>query len=118
MAPAPQRGTLTLRGDRSGRAYSVNMYVSDVAAAFVTFNANGQAGTGSPTFYVIPEDCILEDISLTTGLTDTTQMVLQANQAVVPGTVIRYADFINTLNDRPKLGLGIRQGTQLQFLQG
>lgn len=88
-----------------------------VAAAFVTFNANGQAGTGSPSQFVVPEDVVLKDISLASGLTDTTLVTLQADNATVPGVVLQYADYLNSIQARPPINLGIRAKTQIAFLQ-
>ena len=116
MAAAARRGTMVLNGT-SGRVYNVNVYVSDVAAAFVTFNANGQAGTGSPSQFIVPEDCVLADISLASGLTDTTLITLQADNATVPGMVIQYADYLNSITTRPSINLGIRAKTQIAWLQ-
>jgi len=117
MAAAARRATLTAVGLASKRLYNVNMYISDVAAAFVTMNANGQAGTGSPTYYILPEDCVIADLSIASGLTDTTLLTMQANNAIVPGVVLQYADFLNTITTRPALGLKAPKGTQIAFVQ-
>ena len=55
-------GTIQLQG-YSGKTYNLNFYSSDVVGAPTTFNLNGVAGTGSQTFYIVPENCVVTDIS-------------------------------------------------------
>src|SRR3990167_13997 len=99
MAAAPQRGLVKFTG-RSGRTYSYAVYISDVAAAFVTWATTGTAGTGSTNFIIAPEDVVLSDYSLVTGLTDTTIQVLWLNDSPVPNSVLFDANLVNTLQSR------------------
>lgn len=104
MAAAARNGTATFVG-RSGNRYSIDIYISDVAAAAVTFNPSGAAGTGSLTFWKTPEQVTLVDVSLASGLTDTTNMTLTQDGGTVSGGVLRYANFLNTLAFRVPLAI-------------
>jgi hypothetical protein len=109
MAAAPQNGTATFRG-RSGRLYTVDTYVSDVAAAQCTFNPNGAAGTASLTYWRPPEPVQLVDFSVVTGLTDTKGAIALQDAAIIPGGTIRWANQLNTLPFRPALNVAFAAG--------
>jgi hypothetical protein len=116
MVATPKTGTLIFRG-RSGKAYSYSIYNSDVAAAFVTFATTGAAGTGSVNFITAPEDMVLEDISVVTGIVDTTSLVLWLDDGPVPGTVIQWANVVNTQPFRNFPKFGIKQGRKVQLAE-
>lgn len=115
MAAAPKNGLLILQG-RSGREYSYNIYASDVANAPVTFSTIGAAGTGSSNFIIVPEDCMIKDMSITTGLTDTANMVPYVND-VPSGVVIADANIVNTIQTRSFPKIGFQGGRKLQIIQ-
>lgn len=116
MAAAPQRGLITFRG-QSGKLYTYAVYISDVAAAFVTWATTGTAGTGSTTFIIAPENMQLVDYSIVTGLTDTTIQILWLNDAPVPNTVIFDANIVNTLQSRSFPPFKVAQGRKVQLAQ-
>jgi len=116
MAAAPKNGTMTFVG-ASGQVYNVDCYISDVAAARVTFDSGGAAASTSLTYWVCPEQCTLTDFSVVTGLTDTTNISLLANSAIVPNVRLRYANFLNTLTSRPPIRITFKEGTQFSALQ-
>ena len=94
----PENGTISLRGV-SGKTYNINFYSSDVIGAAVTYNLNGLAAATSQNFYIIPENCVITDIAVTTGQTVTTNWVLQLNDQNI-GVVIAVANQVNTLATR------------------
>jgi len=49
MTAAPQYGTLIFKGLQTGKTYSVDIYVSDVANALVHLDGGAGAGSSSPT---------------------------------------------------------------------
>lgn len=100
MAATPKNGVFTFRGIRTGRRYGVNAYFSDVANALVTFNPQGAAASGSLNYYQAPEDVVLEDVSITTGLVDTTGFQMTSGGNLIPSTAASYANNINTLPTR------------------
>ena len=79
---AAQAGTLVAVG-KSGKTYSVDLYIPDAVATQLTFNPNGLAGTGSPTNWRAPEDVLIVDIS---GAAPTAVgFALQVDGATIPG---------------------------------
>jgi len=106
MAATPQRAALTFIGAKSGRIYSIDSYVSDVANAAVTFDPNGAAGASSLQYWQPPEDVVLIDYAQVTGTADTTALVLTQGGAIKPGTVLRYTVFLTSIATRPKLSIG------------
>lgn len=115
MVAAPQYSTFTLKG-RSGKSYSVDAYSSDVLAALINLDGGAGASSSSPTYWSAPEDCILVDWSVVTGLTDTTKLQLTRNQ-VPTGDFLRAAIHLTSLNNRPALRIGFRRGDQLGGIQ-
>lgn len=109
MAAAPQNATATFRG-ASGKLYTIDQYLSDVANAYTTFNPNGAAGTGTLQYWVAPERVTLVDFSIVTGMTDTKGIVWLASGAVKPGSAVRYANQLNTLPFRPALNVQFNAG--------
>ena len=116
MVAAPQYGTAVLKGLRSGRIYNVDMYHSDVVDGLANFDGGGGAGATSPTSFTLPEDCILLDYSIVTGMTDTTKVqVLRGNQPT--GDFLRYTQHLTTSPARSPIQLGFKQGVELRCIQ-
>jgi len=108
-------GLLTLRGI-SGKDYSYNIYISDVAAAPVTFSTVGAAAAGSQNFIITPEPCVISDISVTTGPTVIFNLVPYVND-VSSGQIIALANVINTIQNRSFPQVKINGGRKLTILQ-
>lgn len=115
MAATPKVGNVEFTGLRTGKKYAYSIYNSDVAAAFVTWNRMGAAGTGSVTFITAPEDMVLSDVSVVTGIVDTANLLLFIDDGAVPGSLISWANVVNTLQNRQFPRLGISQGRKVQF---
>lgn len=105
---AAELGSLILLG-KSGRTYSVDLYLPDAVAGLVAFSPNGAATATSPTQYRVPEDCVITDISVATGTT-AVGLVINVNNASIQGGVLRYANQLNTLAQRPALRIPLRGG--------
>lgn len=116
MAAAPQYGTFSFQGLRSGRIYNVDMYHSDVVDALANFDGGGGAGTASPTSFTAPEPLLLFDYAIVTGMTDTTKIqVLRNNQPT--GDFLRYTQHLTTSAFRSPLKLGFAQGVEVRAIQ-
>lgn len=117
MAAAPQYATLTFHGNSSGRNYSVDAYLSDVANAQVNFDAGSGATSTSLTFWKCPEDVTLIDFSINTGMTDTKSCLPVKDGGQIPSQRLRYANFLNTMAFRPVLTMRFPQGTNFGLIQ-
>jgi len=112
----PTNGTALFRG-ASGRAYAVDVYISDVVGASCRFNLGGAAGAASDAYYVPPEPVVLEDLSVATGPTVMVGLNLTENGGVRPGTSYRIANFLNTLTARPRITVAFPQGALVGAVQ-
>lgn len=115
MVAAPQYATMLFRG-MSGRTYAKDVYLSDTNNALANFDAGAGASATSATDITFPEPVVLEDYSQVTGMTDTTKVQLVRDN-VPTGDMLRYAIHLTTLANRPKLRIGIKQGTRLTMIQ-
>ena len=113
---APQFGTLVLAGQASGRIYNVDTYFSDVADGLVNFDGGAGASATSPTSFTCPESVLLVDLSIVTGMTDTTKIqVLRNNQPT--GDFLRFTQHLTTSPNRSPIRLGFGQGVELRAIQ-
>lgn len=109
MAAAARNGSFTFRSPRSGLTSVVDFYDGDVLAAAITLNRQGAAVSTSPTFVTFGEDMVLVDASIATGITDTTGIVIMIDD-VRTATALRMANYVNTLANRPAIGLYVKAG--------
>ena len=109
-------GTATFQG-KSGQTYAVDIFISDVVAAPVTFDAGSGASATSLTFWKAPEPVVLVDLSIATGPTVMTSLIPTANGGAIPQNRFRIANFLNTLAFRPAIKMGFNQGSNVGFLQ-
>lgn len=116
MAATPQYGTMLFRGRSTGQLYSVDVYISDVAAAAVHFDGGAGAGAASETFISFSEPVILEDYSQVTGTADTEKIRITANGMPTPH-ILRYGIHLTTLNNRPLLNIPFKAGTRISGIQ-
>lgn len=116
MVATPKYGTMCFRGAQTKQLYEIDIYVSDVANAAVTFDGGAGAGASSPDFVTFNEPVILEDYSQVTGTADTTKMRLTAGGMPLR-QVLRYAIHLTTLATRPKLNIPFRVGTRIGAIQ-
>ncbi len=116
MAAAPQYATMTFVGLRTQKTYSKDVYCSDVVSGGINFDNGAGAGAGTPEEYTAPEPLILRDFSILTGMTDTTAIQLTRN-GVPTGDIIRYANYLNTLNSRPPFTVGFKALDRIAGIQ-
>lgn len=115
MAATPQYGTMVFQG-RSGKRYSKDIYLSDVAAGLVRFDAGAGAGAASPTEWRPPELAVLVDYAQVTGTADTTKLQLTRN-GIPTGDILRYTVHLTSLNNRPALRTGFLAGDVVAGIQ-
>lgn len=116
MAAAPRVATLQFRG-QSGKDYQYSVYLSDVNAAFATWNLVGTAGTGNTNYITAPENMTLVDAAVPTGLTDTTSGTFFLDDAPLANSIMSWALIVNTLPTRSFPKVGIRAGRKVQIQQ-
>lgn len=112
---AASAGTIIFQG-KSGRIYSVDIFIPDAVATLLTFNTAGLAASTSPDNYRVPEDCILMDITTATAPT-AKGAALKINSGIVNGGTFRWADRLNTLSTRAKFAVPIKAGDFVSLLQ-
>lgn len=117
MAATPRYGTLTFKGNQTGRNYSIDFYCSDVANAAVNFDSGLGATSTSLTFVKLPEDMTLVDASVASGIADTTSWVPTKDGGIIPSQRIRHANFLNSLAFRPALSMRFPAGTNFGLIQ-
>ena len=100
----------------SGKTYLVDIYVSDVNAALINWDGGAGAGASSPTYWTAPENVMLVDYSQVTGTADTEKIRLTVNGRPLQ-SVLRYGVHLTTLNNRPKLAVGFKGGSQIAAIQ-
>lgn len=101
---------------KSGRVFSVDIYIPDAVATLLTFNSAGLSAATSPDSYRVPEDCMLIDVTTATAPT-AVGGALKVNSGVVNGGTFRWADRLNTLSNRAKFAIPIRAGDFVSVLQ-
>ena len=115
MAATPQYCAFYFIG-ASGKSYSIDGYVSDVNAAAINLDGGTGAGTGSPTFWIPPENVILKDFSMVTGTADTEKLRLTKDGRPT-AHVVRYGVHLTSLATRPALTIGFPKGCQFGAFQ-
>ena len=113
---AAVNATLVLKGLRTGKTYSVDVYAPDAVATLFTFNSSGAAVAGSNSTYRAVEDCIINDISVTAGPT-ATGFTFTANGNVISGGVLRWANQLTSLPNRTQLAIPIKSGDFIGAVQ-
>ena len=116
MVAAPQFGTFVFQGQQSGRIYNVDMYHSDVVDGLANFDGGGGSSATSPDSFTAPENLLLVDYSIVTGMTDTTKIqVLRNNQPT--GDFLRYTQHLTTAPMRSPIRLGFIRGVEVRAIQ-
>jgi hypothetical protein len=101
---------MIFRGLKSGRTLSVSAYTADTAGAINTFGqGSALAASGGLNYVQFPEDVILEDVSIPTGMTQTHTFLTEAG-VVRQGTILSHVVHVSTAANRPKLGIPFRAG--------
>jgi len=112
----PTNGTISFMGLQTGRPYTYNIYISDVAAAKVTWSTTGQAVAGDDNFILVPENMVITDIAITTGPTVIFNLVPYVNDTPI-GQIIKLGSVIDTVQTRSFPRLGFTGGRKLTFKQ-
>lgn len=116
MAATPQYGTMCFVGIRTGKTYSKDIYLSDVAEAMVRWDGGAGASSSSPDSWRPPEPVILVDYSQVTGTADTTKIIL-IRDGQPTGDILRYTIHLTSLSNRPRLRIGFSGKTDIAGIQ-
>lgn len=115
MTAAPQNGFLRFVG-KSKKPYNIDLYASDVVNKKVNFDDGAGSNSTSETFWTPPEDVVLVDLAIHTGMTDTT--FVRITRGGVPlGNTLRYAAQLDTSDARQPLAIGFRKGIHVGMIQ-
>lgn len=116
MAATPKTGQARFLGLSSGKTLVYNIYNPDVSGSPITWNPNGAAVSGSDDNIICPEDMQLVDVSVVTGIVDTTSLVLYVNGAIKSGYLILWSNVVNS-NPPPRLfpTFSVSKGAKLQL---
>lgn len=114
MAAAPRFGTMMYQTGQGG--IGVDIYISDVVNAPVNFDSGNGAAATSETFWNAPANGAITDLSIATGLTDTTKggFVIGGSRTK---TTVRWANHINTLAFRTPLNIPCGAGEAIGMVQ-
>jgi len=116
MAATPKTGNFEFTG-KSGTKYVYSIYDSDVAAGFIKWDRMKTAVSTSTDFITAPEDMVLTDVSVVTGIVDTASLLLFIDDGAVAGRLLSWANVVNTLQNRSFPTLKISKGRKVQFQQ-
>jgi len=112
---AANAGTLVLLG-KSGRTYTVDVYVPDATATFLTFSVSGLAASTSPNQFTTQEEMTIVDVSIAAAPT-AVGAIFQMGQANINGATIRWANQLAANPNRMKLRIPLPAGVQISALQ-
>lgn len=117
MAATPKTGAATFVGLATGTTYVRTFYNTDVNGAY----AQWDKGLGTPSASVagadwvqFDEDVRLIDVSVVTGIVDTSQIKLTKNYKPTQ-YALYWPNQVNTLTTRTPLALNFKQGTMIGF---
>ena len=104
----PTYGVMLFRGVRSGKTYSQDVYIADVADALIHWDDGAGASATSRQEWTPPEPVVLTDFAVVTGPTVIFKLqMLRGNQPT--GDFLRLSLHLNTLANRPALMIGFAQ---------
>ena len=116
MVATPQYGSMYFVGLKTGKTYATDIYVSDVNGAKITFDEGAGAGASTADFITFNEPVQLVDFSVVTGTADTEKLRVVAGGSPTRH-VLRYALFLTTLNNRPRLNIKFDANTRISAFQ-
>ncbi|GAI06733.1 unnamed protein product [marine sediment metagenome] len=111
----PIHATFTFRG-MTGKTYTKDAYISDVANALVNFDSGIGASATSDTFFIAPEPCHLVDVSIITGPTVIGRLQVIRN-SVPTGDILDLTTHVSTIAQRPRLMIGFNKGSKVAAIQ-
>jgi hypothetical protein len=87
-----------------------------VNGALINWDGGAGASASSPDFWTPPENVVLKDFSMVTGTADTEKIRLTVNGRPTQH-ILRYETYLSSLNSRPALSIGFRQGARIAAIQ-
>ena len=99
----------------SGRTFSKDIYLDDVAGAPINWDGGAGASATSPVDWRLPEAAYLTGFAITTGYA---RAKLQITRDGIPtGDILRYGINLDTLNNRPAYAIPFNAGQVIAGLQ-
>ena len=117
MAAAAKAGFAYFRGLNSSTTYMRAFLNEDVLQTYARWDTGGgvPATTKGGDFVTFPEPVVLYDIVTITGVSDTKQLKFFADYAPT-NYGIYWEAHLTTLNNRPNLNIGFKQGTRISAM--
>ena len=115
MSATPKNGSMSIIL-ATGETRNVDLYSSDVANALVNFDGGLGASATSPDYFTMPMSGVIRDFTVVTGMADTTKWQVVINGQPV-GSMIRYTEFLDSLNNRPPVNIVVGGGAKITLNQ-
>lgn len=112
----PVHGSFTFVGLTSGITYTKDVYLSDVAASLINFDSGIGAKATSDQFFLVPEACILVDVSIVTGPTVIGRLQIIRN-SISTGDILGIIEHVSSNSDRPKLSIPFGAGEKVGAIE-
>ena len=112
---AATQGTAVFAGMQTGKNYNVDMYLDDVANAYVNWDGGAGAAAVSPDFWTPPENVMLVDVAVVTGAAQLKMQVIVGGRPT--GDTLRHTLQLNTLPLRPRLNIPVPAGQRIALVQ-
>jgi len=112
----PETGEIIVLG-QSGRTYHYGFYMSDVTGARANIEQAGIPTSGSPQDVMMLENGYIVDMTITTGLTQTTYAQFMVGGSPIAGGITKLSSRLDTLNNRAPLHLPVIGGLRLEIMQ-
>lgn len=116
MGATPKSGTCTFKKS-DGTTFSVPFYCSDVSNEVACWDSGGGATATSQNWWSAPCDVELIDVCVTTGMADTHSACITRNNAPVKGGRWQHVLHLNTVLERPKMGISFAAGENVGMIQ-
>jgi hypothetical protein len=110
-------GQATFKGLQTGKIYTPSIYISDVAAALITWNMQGAAAAGSSNQIQFTEDVQLIDIAIISGPTVISGFYWSSAYIPVPSSNQLISTIYTTIQTRSFTPQAFKAGRIVQATQ-
>lgn len=107
----PTNGTANFVFD-NGETRNVSFYIADVVATDIKWNFSGISVATSQSFINAPRNCVLRDISISSGPTVMKTLIIKRDD-VPTGNALDIAQHLNSLPSRPVLNIPFRYNAKI-----
>jgi len=117
LGVTPVVGNARFQSVLTQRSYSKAVYFSDVTDVPGKFAAGGAPDANGMPFTTLPESCVLADLSLPSGMTVTTRIVVTRDGVPDGGGDLMVANQLNSIANRIALAIPFRAGQTIGLMQ-